>query len=181
MVVTTMSSRHTFYSSIYLTSASIIIASNIDFWSFIIFRLLLLSLAMYQTLGHVSSAMTKHRVVTNSKIIDHGNRIIDGMLHGIYAILFVNSSLHDKYCYHWISIIHSWICIHHIFKYGDNDFCMKLRRKSPFMNRLDAMLHFTSFIKLMIEGGMFNDAMNNTVYVFVSLVYIAMRRRHLIW
>ena len=47
------------------------ICSGIDLWEIDKFRWVLLSLGLYQMLGHVSNAITTHRVVTKSKIIDH--------------------------------------------------------------------------------------------------------------
>ena len=174
---------HAFYCVVFICLALISVISELNLWSINEFRWVLLSLGMYEMLGHVSYAITEHSVNTKIKMIDHGNRIIDGMLHGLYAILFLHSSLHDKYGYHWISIIHSWLCIYHIFKYspyGNNGFRSKLRQQR-FMNLLDAFLHFSSFIKLVIENGMFHNVMNNTVYLCVSYMYVAMRQRHLIW
>lgn len=174
---------HAFYGIVFIVCALVLVILRVDLWAINGFRLLLLSLGMYEMLGHVSFAITKHSVRTTSIIIDHGNRIIDGLLHGFYAMLFLHSSLHDKYSYHWVSIIHAWFCILHIFKYspyGDNEFRIKLRRQQ-FMNLFDALLHLASFMKLIVENGIFDNSANNSVYMCVFCIYLTMRQRNLIW
>lgn len=171
---------HPLYACLYLVFMSFIIHSGVDLWQIDLFRWTYLALAMYEMLGHVSYALTKHNVKTKSMIIDHGNRIIDMLLHGTYSILFLQKSLRDQYCYHWISVFHSWFCINHIYKYGDNGFPMKLRCQER-MNIIDGCLHFASFTRIFIAEQMFNDAINNSIYLSVLCLYIVMRSNDLIW
>ena len=112
---------------------------------------------------------------------------MDVFTHAVYSIIFNTDSTLSKYTYHYLSnisnIIHLFLCIWHIMKFGQDSSSMKLT-SNDIINKLDGISHIFTFTQMyfqIISNVNINIIYCNIICLLIVAIYIPVRKINLIW